>query len=77
MKSTNSLYIYDNKEELVYQGSGSSEWVEINDVNENFVNAIVSVEDKHFFDHKGFDYLRILKSLYLNFKNGYIRWKYY
>ncbi len=72
LKSTNSLYIYDNREELVYQGSGSSEWVEINDVNENFVNAIVSVEDKHFFDHKGFDYLRILKSLYLNFKNGYI-----
>ncbi len=72
IKTSNSLYIYDNNENLVYQGSRNNEWVSLNDVSENFINAILSTEDKHFYTHMGFDYLRIAKSLYVNFKNGYI-----
>ena len=72
IKTSNSFYIYDNKEELVYLGSGNSEWVDIEDVSQYFIDAIVSTEDKYFYKHYGFDYLRIAKSLYTNFKNGYI-----
>lgn len=32
------------------------------------VNAVVSVEDKRFFEHAGFDPLRILKAVYVNFR---------
>ena len=72
IKTSNSFYIYDNKEELVYQGSGNSEWVDLEDVSPYFLDAIVSTEDKYFYKHMGFDYLRIAKSLYTNIKNGYI-----
>ena len=72
IKTSNSFYIYDNNDALVYQGSGNSEWVDIDDVSPYFLDAIISTEDKNFYKHMGFDYLRIAKSLYTNFKNGYI-----
>lgn len=72
IKTSNSFYIYDTNEELVYRGSGNSEWVDLEDVSDYFLDAIISTEDKHFYKHMGFDYLRIAKSLYLNIKNGYI-----
>lgn len=72
LKTSNSFYIYDNNNEIVYQGSGNSEWVNLEDVNKNFLNAIISTEDKNFYKHWGFDYLRIVKSMYSNIKSGYI-----
>ena len=72
IKTSNSFYIYDNKNELVYQGSGNSEWVDLESVSPYFLDAIISTEDKYFYKHMGFDYLRIAKSMYTNFKNGYI-----
>ena len=72
IKTSNSFYIYDKDEKLVYLGSGNSEWVDIENVSPYFLDAIISTEDKYFYKHMGFDYLRIAKSLYTNFKNGYI-----
>lgn len=72
IKTSNSFYIYDNKNNIVYQGSGNSEWVDIDNVSDYFLDAIISTEDKYFYKHMGFDYLRILKSLYTNVKSGYI-----
>ena len=34
------------------------------------VNALLSAEDKHFFTHWGFDPLRVLKAVYVNFRSG-------
>lgn len=72
LNTANSYYIYDNKDNVIYQGSNNSEWVSIDNIDEEFVDFIVNVEDKHFYEHMGFDVLRILKSFYLNFKNGKI-----
>ena len=63
LKTANQFYIYDKNEELVYQGSGNSEWVDIEDISPNLINAVISVEDKNFYQHQGFDYLRIAKCL--------------
>ena len=63
------IFIYDQNESLIYQGSGSSDWIRLDDINENLKNAVISVEDKNFYHHHGFDYLRIIKSLYLLVKN--------
>lgn len=68
----NSYYIYDNKDNVIYQGSNNSEWVPLSEIDEKMVDYIVNVEDRHFYKHKGFDILRILKSFYLNFKAGKI-----
>jgi len=35
------------------------------------VNAVISVEDKHFFQHSGFDLSRILKAAYIDLKDGH------
>ena len=72
LRTAGQYYIYDTNDELVYQGSSTSEWVSLEDINYNLINAVVSVEDKNFYHHHGFDYLRIAKAMYLNIKNGKI-----
>ena len=52
IKTNGKFYIYDNKSDLVYQGSSSSEWVNIEDISENFKTAVISVEDKIFINIK-------------------------
>jgi membrane peptidoglycan carboxypeptidase len=69
IKKSGSFYLYDNKEELIYQGSKTSEWVGLNEVNDNLKNAVISVEDKNFYNHHGFDYLRIGRAMLNNIKN--------
>lgn len=63
------MYIYDKEEQLVYQGSGSSEWVNLEDISPYLIDAVINVEDKNFYKHHGFDYLRIVKAMLLNIKN--------
>lgn len=45
--------------------------VRFEDIPKSLVNAVVSVEDKRFFSHAGFDPLRILKAAYVDIKKGY------
>lgn len=63
------VFIYDNNNNLIYQGSGSNDWVGLNDIADDLKNAVISVEDKNFYQHHGFDYLRILKAMSLIVKN--------
>ena len=69
LKTANRFYLYDKSENLIYQGSGNSEWVNLEDINQNLINAVISVEDKSFYNHHGFDYLRIAKAMATNIKN--------
>jgi len=69
IKNINSFYIYDNKEELVFQGSGSKEWINLENISQDLIKATISVEDKNFYNHKGFDYLRIAKAMLENIKS--------
>ena len=69
LRTAGQFYLYDNNDELLYQGSSTSKWVDLDDINFNLINAVVSVEDKNFYKHQGFDYLRIAKAMYLNIKN--------
>ncbi len=65
----NSYYLYDNQNEL-FQGKNSKKWVSLDDISPHLINATIAIEDKSFYHHKGFDFLRILKSLYINITNG-------
>lgn len=69
LKTSGSLYLYDNKNELVYQGSRNNEWASLDDISPYLINAVISVEDKNFYSHHGFDYLRILKAMITNIKS--------
>ena len=68
LKTSGSLYLYDNKNDLVYQGSRSNEWANLEDISDNLKNAVIAVEDKNFYNHHGFDYLRIAKAMLTNIK---------
>jgi len=72
LKTANRFYLYDSNEALVFQGSGNSEWVDFEDISPNLINAVISVEDKSFYSHHGFDYLRIAKAMVTNIKSGSI-----
>jgi penicillin-binding protein 1B len=44
--------------------------VRFGDLPPSLVHAVISVEDKHFFNHTGFDLPRMLKSAYVDLKDG-------
>lgn len=67
IKINNSYYIYDQNNKLI--NSISDEWINLESISQNLINATISIEDKNFYSHHGFDYLRILKSLYINIVN--------
>ncbi len=72
LNTANSYYIYDNKDNVIYQGSSNSEWVSLDGIDDKFINYIVNTEDQHFYQHLGFDVGRIIKTLYANMKAGKI-----
>ena len=72
IKNANQFYIYDDSNSLIYQGSGNNEWISLDDVSPYFIDAIVSTEDKNFYKHFGFDFIRIGKAMFVNIKNGKI-----
>jgi len=58
-----SYYLYDNSQDLIFNNYS---WVELDDVSDYVVDATLSTEDKHFYKHIGFDYLRIGKAVIKN-----------
>ena len=64
------VFIYDRDENLIYQGSGSNDWISLEDISPDLIHAVISVEDKNFYKHHGFDYLRIGKALLTNIQNN-------
>ena len=69
IKTAHQYYIYDGKGNIIYQGSGTNKWVSLDDISPYFIDAIISIEDKNFYNHKGFDYPRILKAFITNIKS--------
>lgn len=70
LKSANNIALYDMNNELFFQGSGTNEWISLNEISTHLINATISTEDKNFYKHFGFDFLRILKAGYVNIVSG-------
>ncbi|MGN0993256.1 MAG: transglycosylase domain-containing protein, partial [Bacilli bacterium] len=70
ISDANAFSVYDNKKNLVFQGNGNDSWVSLSDMNDNIINATISVEDKNFYKHWGFDFPRIAKALLVNIASG-------
>lgn len=58
-----SYYLYDNNGDLIFNNYS---WVELDKINNNLIDATLSTEDKLFYYHIGFDYLRIIKAMFNN-----------
>lgn len=69
IKTSGSYSIFDDENNLIYLGSKTGEWVNLENISQDLINAVLSVEDKNFYNHHGFDYLRIGKAMLNNIKN--------
>ena len=67
INTSNGYYLYDRENKLM--NGTSDQWIKLNKISNNLINATISIEDKNFYKHQGFDYLRIAKSLYINIIN--------
>ena len=67
INSAKSYYFYDKDENLI---TGTDEWISYENIDKDVINATISIEDKKFFTHHGFDFLRIAKSMYNNIISG-------
>ena len=70
IKSANAFLMYDNNNNLFFQGSGSKEWVSLDDISDYVKVATINTEDKNFYKHFGFDPARIMKAMYVNISSG-------
>ncbi len=64
--------IYDEKYELMYHvGNRDRFYLDYKDIPKSMINAIISAEDKTFFQHQGFDIKGIVNAFIINLKNIY------
>ncbi|MBQ6547241.1 MAG: transglycosylase domain-containing protein [Bacilli bacterium] len=73
IRNANAFSVFDNQGKLVFQGNGNDSWVSLNNCNDNIINATISVEDKNFYKHFGFDFLRITKAMIINLSSRSIK----
>ena len=71
INTSSSYFLYDKDNDL-FENNGNNEWVKLNDISPHLINATLAIEDKNFYKHQGFDYLRILKAIYTNLTHGKI-----
>lgn len=70
--SKNIIY-YDKNNDDIFSENLNNDYVKLSDITNFTKNAIISVEDKNFYNHRGFDYPRILKAMIINIKSGKIK----
>lgn len=68
ISTANSYYLYDINENR-FSGT-NDEWISLDNISDYLIEATIAIEDKKFWTHQGFDFLRIAKSLYINAVNG-------
>lgn len=54
---------------LTINNDSKNSYVKIEDINQNLINAFISIEDKTFYKHKGINLFRIISALISNIKN--------
>lgn len=64
------ISIYDKNDNLVSTNSYYYSYVPIDEISKNIINAFISIEDRNFYKHNGFNIKRIISSLYNNIANN-------
>ena len=74
LQDNTSRSLYQLEPQLITNLSGTSRekrrMVRFADIPTLLVQAVTSVEDKHFFSHSGFDPVRVIKAAYVDIKKG-------
>ena len=70
--NNDNIVLYDINGNNLFENNNNN-YVKLDEISDNVKNAIISIEDKNFYSHKGFDFLRILKASLINIKSGTIK----
>lgn len=64
----NKITIYDKNDEIIYEENNSHQanYVKLIDINPRFIRYLLTIEDKNFYKHPGFDPVRIIKVFFTN-----------
>ena len=65
--------VYNNSNDEVFFSTIQNKpgkYVKIDDIDKNFLNYLLCIEDKDFYNHKGFDLFRIISSLIHNISSS-------
>ncbi len=73
INTSKSITYYDKYGNDLFQEREKNDFVELSNISDYVKTAIVSIEDKNFYNHKGFDYLRIAKAMFVNLKSKKIK----
>lgn len=70
----NHIEVISSDENKSYSliNSSLSSYTKLEEVSDEFLTTLVTIEDKRFYSHNGIDYLRTLKSLITNIENNEI-----
>ena len=66
INNANNISFYDSNNEVFFTGSKDNEWANLNDISKDLINCTIYTEDKNFYKHFGFDFIRIISALYSN-----------
>jgi len=73
INTVESITFYDKDNNNIFASSEDNDYVRLENISEHVKNAIITAEDKNFYTHNGFDFLRILKAILINIKSGEIK----
>lgn len=70
-----NIEIYDTNDNLILKlnNQNKQSYVKLENINKYLIDAIISIEDKRFYNHHGIDTLRIGGALLSNIKNDEIK----
>ena len=61
-------YLYDSGNNLIFDDG--EDWISLDKISPYLINATIYTEDKYYYKHLGFDFLRILRAALNNVKSG-------
>lgn len=67
INKVHGYYLYDNNNELIF--NDYKKWISIEDISPYLIEATIAIEDKKYYNHLGFDYLRIIKAALNNIRS--------
>lgn len=69
-----STAVYDKDGQLLRAFTNSDgRWifhVSLNELNQNFIRATLAIEDRRFFQHRGVDFISVIRAVFQNISNG-------
>ncbi len=66
INSANNITLYDSNNHSFFTGSENNKWTSLSDISQYLIDSTIYTEDKYFYKHFGFDFLRIGKAFYHN-----------